>query len=318
MPQADPATHAYKLKDYKTDVHNDWCPGCGDFGILSALQQALFELEIPPHRITVVSGVGCSSKTPHFMGTYGFHTLHGRGLPVAAGLRLANHHQTVLAVGGDGDGYGIGAAHFIAAGRRNLDFTYVVFNNAVYGLTKGQSSPTLKKGLKTKSMSDRSIIEGVNPIALAISAGFTFVASSYALNVRHVKEIVKKAIRHRGSAFVDVYQTCPSYNDIHTKEWFAGKDRENAARLYDINEKGFDPEVRDPEDDAEKARKKAAGIAKSFEASDEGWPIGIFYHSTEPTFEDYLAERMTALQTRPLVDVDGAGRDVSPLVDAMR
>ena len=308
----------FKLKDYKTEVHNDWCPGCGDFGILSALQQALFELELPPHQVTIVAGVGCSSKTPHFVGSYGFHTLHGRGLPVAAGLRLANHRQTVVSVGGDGDGYGIGAAHFIAAGRRNLDFSYIVFNNAVYGLTKGQSSPTLKKGLKTKSMADRSITEGLNPIALAISAGFTFVASSYSLNVRHMKEIFKQAIRHPGSAMVDVYQTCPSYNDIHTKEWFAGKDRANATRLYDINEKGYDPTVADPSDETEKARKKAEGIAKSFEASDDGWPMGVFYRAVEPTYEEFLAERMTVLKEKTLVECDYAGRNIGSLVDEMR
>ncbi|MGH7162407.1 MAG: thiamine pyrophosphate-dependent enzyme, partial [Planctomycetota bacterium] len=314
QPKTEPRPQ-HQLKDYKTEVHNDWCPGCGDFGILSAMQQALFELQRPPHEVTIVSGVGCSSKTPHFIGTYGFHTLHGRGLPVAAGLRLANHRQTVIAVGGDGDGYGIGAAHFIAAGRRNLDFTYIVFNNAVYGLTKGQSSPTLKKGLKTKSMAERSITEGLNPIALAVSAGFTFVASSYSLNVRHMKELIKKAIDHKGSAFLDVYQTCPSYNDIHTKEWFAGKDRSNAPRLYDINEKGYDPDVKDPEDDAAKARKKGEAIAKSFEASDDGWPMGVFYRCLEPTYEDYLAERMPLLRERPLVECDAAGRPVDALID---
>jgi 2-oxoglutarate ferredoxin oxidoreductase subunit beta len=317
MPPPDAAT-PWKLKDYKTEVHNDWCPGCGDFGILSSLQQALFELRLPPHKVTIVSGVGCSSKTPHFVGAYGFHTLHGRGLPVAAGLRLANHGQTVIAVGGDGDGYGIGAAHFIAAGRRNLDFTYIVFNNAVYGLTKGQSSPTLKKGLRTKSMADPSITEGLNPIALAISAGFTFVASAYSLNVRHTKELIKQAIEHPGSAFLDVYQTCPSYNDIHTKEWFAGKDRGGRERLYDINQKGYDPLVRDPHDDAQKARKKAEGIAKSFEASDDGWPVGVFYRSLEPTYEAYLAERMPDLAKKPLVECDYSGRDVSALIDEMR
>lgn len=317
MPPPDAAAQ-WKLKDYKTEVHNDWCPGCGDFGILSSLQQALFELQLPPHRVTIVSGVGCSSKTPHFVGVYGFHTLHGRGLPVAAGLRLANHGQTVIAVGGDGDGYGIGAAHFIAAGRRNLDFTYIVFNNAVYGLTKGQSSPTLKKGLRTKSMADPAIAEGLNPIALAISAGFTFVASAYSLNVRHTKELFKQAIQHPGSAFLDVYQTCPSYNDIHTKEWFAGRDRGGRERLYDINAKGYDPLVRDPSSDAEKARKKAEGIARSFEASDDGWPVGVFYRSVEPTYEAHLAERMPDLKKKPLVECDYAGRDVTALVDEMR
>ncbi len=141
-----------ELKDYRTKVHNDWCPGCGDFGILNAVQMALFELKLEPHDVAIVSGIGCSGKTPHFVNTYGFHTLHGRSLPIATGIKLANTALTVVAVGGDGDGYGIGAGHFLNTGRRNLDFTYVVHDNQVYGLTKGQASPTLPKGERTKSM----------------------------------------------------------------------------------------------------------------------------------------------------------------------
>ena len=212
-----------ELKDFRTKVHNDWCPGCGDFGILNAVQMALFELKLEPHDVAIVSGIGCSGKTPHFVNTYGFHTLHGRSLPIATGIKLANTALTVVAVGGDGDGYGIGAGHFLNTGRRNLDFTYVVHDNQVYGLTKGQASPTLPKGLRTKSMPAPAIVEGINPLATAISAGYTFVARSYSLDVRHLKEILKAAILHRGSALVDVLQTCPTYNDINTKEWYAGR-----------------------------------------------------------------------------------------------
>jgi len=143
---------ALKLADYKTDVHNDWCPGCGDFGIVNALQMALAEMGIERDKATIFSGIGCSGKTSHFINTYGVHTLHGRVLTFAQGGKLANPEMTVVAVGGDGDGLGIGAGHFVAAGRRNVDMTYIIFDNGVYGLTKGQASPTLKLGEKTKSL----------------------------------------------------------------------------------------------------------------------------------------------------------------------
>src|SRR5438876_431918 len=139
------------LKDYKSDLHNDWCPGCGDFGILTGIQMALQQLQIEPDKLAVYSGIGCSGKTPHYINGYGFHTLHGRVLTVATGGRLSNTDLTVLALGGDGDGYGIGAGYFVGAGRRNADFAYIVHNNNVYGLTKGQASPTLSKGKKKKA-----------------------------------------------------------------------------------------------------------------------------------------------------------------------
>ncbi|MCC6180019.1 MAG: 2-oxoacid:ferredoxin oxidoreductase subunit beta, partial [Chloroflexi bacterium] len=209
-------------KDFKSEVHNNWCPGCGDFGIIASIQSALAQLAIPPHNVAVVSGIGCSGKAPHYFGTYGFHTLHGRAIPNATGMKLANLGLTVIAVGGDGDGFGIGSGYFLNAGRRNLDLTYIVFDNAVYGLTKGQGSPTLARGLKTKSMPEPAIQDGINPLALAISAGYTFVARGYALDVKHLTGLVAKAIAHKGTSFVDVLQTCPTYNDLYTKEWFQG------------------------------------------------------------------------------------------------
>src|SRR6476620_8750694 len=173
---------ALKLADYKTDVHNDWCPGCGDFGILNAIQMSLAEMQIPRHRAVIFSGIGCSGKTPHFINTYGIHTLHGRVLPF----------------GGDGDGLGIGAGHFVSAGRRNVDMTYIIFNNAVYGLTKGQAAPTLKLGMKTKSLSKPNVNNSVNPIALALVSGFTFIARGYSYDVRHLKDLIIAAVKHRG------------------------------------------------------------------------------------------------------------------------
>ena len=172
---------ALKLADYKTNVHNDWCAGCGDFGILNAIQMALSEMQIPPDRAAIFSGIGCSGKTPHFINTYGVHTLHGRVLPFAQGAKLANPELEIIAVGGDGDGLGIGAGHFVGAGRKNVDMPYILFNNAVYGLTKGQASPTLKLGEKTKSLAVPNANNSVNPIALALIAGFTFIARSYSV-----------------------------------------------------------------------------------------------------------------------------------------
>jgi 2-oxoglutarate ferredoxin oxidoreductase subunit beta len=306
-----------ELKDFRTKVHNDWCPGCGDFGILNALQMALFELKLEPHQVAIFSGIGCSGKTPHFVNTYGFHTLHGRVLPIATGAKLANTALTVVAVGGDGDGYGIGAGHFVNTGRRNLDFTYVVHNNGVYGLTKGQASPTLLKGLRTKSMPAAAIVEGINPLAMAISAGYTFVARSYALDVRHLKETLKAAVVHRGSALVDVLQTCPTYNDINTKEWYAGTDLSTKApRLYKLEDTGYDGNVKDPDSPDEVSQKKGVAITRSFEWG-EKIPIGLFYRIEQPTFEDMLASRMPAYKEVPLAKQDMYHRDVTPLLESL-
>jgi len=306
-----------ELKDFRTKVHNDWCPGCGDFGILNAVQMALFELKLEPHDVAIVSGIGCSGKTPHFVNTYGFHTLHGRSLPIATGIKLANTALTVVAVGGDGDGYGIGAGHFLNTGRRNLDFTYVVYDNQVYGLTKGQASPTLPKGQRTKSMSGPAIIEGINPLATAISAGYTFVARSYSLDIRHLKEILKAAILHRGSALVDVLQTCPTYNDINTKEWYVGTDlASKAPRLYKLEESGYDGNVKDPNNANEVNQMKGQAIIRSFEWG-EKIPIGVFYRIQEPTYEDMIARRMPAYKEVPLTKQDLYNRDTTSLFEAL-
>lgn len=306
-----------ELKQYKTAAFNDWCPGCGDFGILNAVQMALFDLQLEPHKVAIFSGIGCSSKTPHFINTYGFHTLHGRSLPTATGGKIANHELTVIAVGGDGDGYGIGAGHFVNTGRRNLDFTYIVYDNAVYGLTKGQASPTLHKGMKTKSMRSKSIVEGVNPIAVAVASGYTFVARSYALDIRHLKETIKAGILHKGSALIDVFQTCPTYNDINTKEWFAGQDLpDKQPRLYKLAERGYDGVVKNPEDVDEVNQKKANAIIKSFEWGDE-IPVGLFFKIDIPTYEDQLATNMTVLKSASFVKQDLYNRDVTPLLESL-
>lgn len=286
---------ALKIADYKTDVFVDWCPGCGNFGILAALQMALAELQLEPHHVVLVSGIGCSGKPPHFIRTYGVHTLHGRTLPFAQGIKMANPGLEVIAVGGDGDGLGIGAGHFVNAGRRNFDLTYLIHDNGVYGLTKGQASPTLQRGLKVKSIPKPNINEALNPIALAIASGYTFVARAYAYDTKHLKEIIKQAIQHKGLALVDILQPCPTYNDINTKEWYAGEDKKDPKtgkpqpRLYKLEETGFDPLVHDPSDEFVK---KAAAIDRGREWGDR-IPIGVFYkNELVPTFQDRVSQRI--------------------------
>ncbi len=311
-------TVEFKIKDYKAEIHNDWCPGCGDFGILTAIQTALMKLQIPSHRVAVVSGIGCSGKTPHYMQTYAFHTLHGRAMPSVTGLKLANPSLTVIGVGGDGDAYGIGAGHFVNGGRRNLDITYVVFNNDVYALTKGQASPTIQKGMKTKSMPEESITEALNPVALALACGYTFVARGYALDVKSLAELVAQGIQHRGSTLIDVLQTCPTYNDLHSKSWYEGKKPEQKGQspLYRLDQIDYDPVVHDPSNRLEIAQKKAQAILKSEDPERIG--IGIFYKCETLTYEDYLERKGRIRRDQPLAErQDIFQRDVTPLLDAL-
>src|SRR5260370_21601973 len=213
---------ALKLTDLKTDVHNDWCPGCGDFGIEASLKMALTEMPVDINKVALFSGIGCSSKLVHFTNAFGIHTLHGRVLGYAQGAKLANPDLEVIAVGGDGDGLGIGVGHFVHAGRRNIDMAYIIHDNGVYGLTKGQASPTLHLGMQTKSLSEPNINSNINPIMLALASGFTFIARSYADNTRHLKEMIKKALAHKAFARIDALQPCPTYNDIKTKKRYGG------------------------------------------------------------------------------------------------
>jgi 2-oxoglutarate ferredoxin oxidoreductase subunit beta len=285
---------------------------------------AMKELDLEPYNVVVVSGVGNASKTPHFIGVNGVHTLHGRVLPFAMGIKVANPGLEVIGVGGDGDGLGIGAGHFVNTGRRNIDMTYLLYNNGVYGLTKGQASPTLQIGLKTKSLPNPNINEAVNAVALAITSGYTFVARSYAFDVLHLKNIIKQSIQHKGLAFVECLQPCPTYNDIYTRDWYAGKDRETTdtnqikPRLYKLEETGFDPVVHD---ESEVFKKKMAGMEKAEEWY-ERIPIGVFYQNElETTFQERFAKRIPFYIENPpakqkLKDENGVSTvDLSELID---
>jgi 2-oxoglutarate ferredoxin oxidoreductase subunit beta len=210
-------------------VEPDWCPGCGDYGVLAAVQKALVELQIPQHEVATISGIGCSSNFPGFIETYGMHTLHGRSLPVATGVKMANHALTVLVTGGDGDGFGIGCGHFVHAMRRNVDLTYLVMDNQIYGLTTGQTSPTSRLAMKTKTTPFGNVERPVNPVALALAAGATYVARGFSADQKHLTELIKNAIEHKGFSFIDIFSPCVTYNHDNTVQWF----RPRVKRLED-------------------------------------------------------------------------------------
>jgi 2-oxoglutarate/2-oxoacid ferredoxin oxidoreductase subunit beta len=288
---------------------------------------ALAELDLEPHNVVVVSGVGNAAKTPHFVKANGVHTLHGRLLPFAMGIKVANPSLEVIGVGGDGDGLGIGAGHFVNTGRRNLDITYLIYNNGVYGLTKGQASPTLRLGMQTKALPNPNINQGVNAVALAIISGYTFVARSYAFDVMHLKDTIKEGIQHKGLALIDCLQPCPVYNDINTKDWYAGEDRKDPvtgkpqSRLYKLTETGFDPIVHN---ESETFQKKVAGLEKAQEWGDR-IPIGIFYkNEIESTFQDRLTKRISFYPQYPpakqqLKDENGVSNvDLSEFFDDLK
>ena len=256
------------MADLKGKVDPDWCPGCGDFGVLAAVQKALVELQIPKHEVATISGIGCSSNFPGFIDTYGMHTLHGRSLPVASGMKLANHGMTVLVTGGDGDGFGIGAGHFVHTMRRNLDLTYIVMDNQIYGLTTGQTSPTSRIGMKTKSMPFGNVDAPVNPLSLALAAGATFVARGFSADQKHLTELIKQAIQHKGFSFLDIFSPCVTYNHDNTFQWFR-------PRVKKLEENP----AYDPSD-------FQAAMEKSLLWGDE-IPIGLFFERTDvPTAHD--------------------------------
>jgi 2-oxoglutarate ferredoxin oxidoreductase subunit beta len=208
------------LKELKGKVDPDWCPGCGDFGVLAALQKALVDLQIQPYNVVTISGIGCSSNLPGYIETYGMHTLHGRALAVATGVKMANHDLTVVVTGGDGDGFGIGGNHFIHTMRRNVDLLYLAMDNQIYGLTTGQVSPTSRVGMKTKSTPFGSVEGPINPIALALAAGATFVARGFTGDQKHLTDLIKLGLEHKGFSFIDIFSPCVTYNLDNTYPWF--------------------------------------------------------------------------------------------------
>jgi len=225
------ATTAINLtpRDFKGKSDPDWCPGCGDFGVLNALQRAVAGLGFRPHEILAVSGIGCSSNLPGYFNAYGMHTLHGRSLAMATGAKMANHELKVIVTGGDGDGYGIGGNHFTHTARRNTDLTYIVMNNQIYGLTTGQVSPTSSLGMTTKSTPFGSVEQPINPITSAIMNGATFVARAYSGDVRHLTDLIQQGINHKGFSIIDVFSPCVTFNLVNNHDFF----KERVRKLED-------------------------------------------------------------------------------------
>lgn len=266
-------------EDYKVAEKPAWCPGCGNFPILRTVKEALAELDIPPHGVLLVSGIGQAAKLPHYLRCNTFNGLHGRALPVATGAKLANHDLQVIVTTGDGDCYGEGGNHFIHAMRRNVNIKVFVHDNQIYGLTKGQASPTSMEGMKTKVQTFGVLLEQLNPLALAIALDASFVARGFAGDGEYLKELMKEAITHKGFALLDILQPCVTFNKLNTFKWYR-------ERVYRI-----EPEY-NPEDRVE-------AFKRSLEWG-ERIPTGVIYRNERPLLE----ERIPILSEKPLVRQD--------------
>ena len=268
-----------RIEDYG-DYGTAWCPGCGNFAILKAVKQALVAAGLEPHQVLFISGIGQAAKAPHYLNANLFNGLHGRSLPVATGAKLANPNLTVIVESGDGCNYGEGGNHFLAAIRRNIDVTLLVHNNQVYGLTKGQASPTSELGFVTKAQPQGVFAEPFNPVAVAVAMHAGFVSRCFAGMIEHMADMIRKAIAHRGLSLVDILQPCPSFNKVNTWEWYS-------KRCYVI------PDDHD-------ASNWDAAMKLAYEWGDR-IPIGVIYRNDRTAFGDKFA----ILKEGPLV-----GREV--------
>jgi 2-oxoglutarate/2-oxoacid ferredoxin oxidoreductase subunit beta len=271
----DTPTAERTLDDYKSGVKPTWCPGCGDFGVLNAVYNALRTHGYAPENVVLVRGIGCSSRLPFFSSTYGFHTVHGRAMPIATGIKVANPELTVLALGGDGDAFAIGGGHFIHAARRNLDVCYVIMDNSIYGLTKGQTSPTSMVGFVTKTTPKGTPDRPVNPLQLAMACGATFVARAFSGKPKELAELIVQGIDHRGFALIDAYSPCPTFNKVNTFKYY----RDQAVELAS----GHDP--------------ADMGQAWAAAASEDPIYLGVLYRSLgEGSFEDHIQSARTGTE----------------------
>ncbi|OXS78621.1 2-oxoacid:ferredoxin oxidoreductase subunit beta [Domibacillus enclensis] len=225
---------ATTFKDFRNNVKPNWCPGCGDFSVQAAIQRAAANVGLSPEKLAVISGIGCSGRISGYINSYGLHGIHGRALPIAQGVKMANKDLTVIASGGDGDGFAIGMGHTIHAMRRNIDVTYIVMDNQIYGLTKGQTSPRSAAGFKTKSTPLGSIEQTLSPMQLAVTTGATFVAQSFSTDLKDLTAIIEAGIQHKGFSLINVFSPCVTYNKVNTYDWF----KENLTKLATIE--GYD------------------------------------------------------------------------------
>ncbi|CAH8770082.1 2-oxoacid:ferredoxin oxidoreductase subunit beta [Paenibacillus dendritiformis] len=208
------------FKEFRNNVKPNWCPGCGDFSIQAAIQRAAANVGLEPEQLAVVSGIGCSGRISGYINAYGFHGIHGRALPIAQGLKLANRELTVIASGGDGDGFAIGMGHTVHAIRRNVNITYIVMDNQIYGLTKGQTSPRSAVGFKTKSTPEGAIESTLSPLEIALASGATFVAQSFSSDLKQLTALIEAGIQHEGFSLINVFSPCVTFNKINTYDWF--------------------------------------------------------------------------------------------------
>lgn len=257
------------VKEFRNNVRPNWCPGCGDFAVQAGIQRALGNLDLEPENVALISGIGCSGRISGYLNVYGFHSTHGRSLPLAQGVKLANRDLTVIAAGGDGDGFGIGLNHFMHAVRRNMDITYVVMDNHIYGLTKGQHSPTSSFGFKAKTTPAGNIEHAISPLQVALAGGITFLAQGFSHEVNQLTQLIELAVKHRGFSLVNVFSPCVTYNKINTYEWY----KEHVVNLEQFSD--YDPTDR------------GAAVAKVTETN--GLCTGLIYEDkSTPPFEDLV------------------------------
>ncbi|AHD05875.1 2-oxoglutarate synthase subunit KorB [Paenibacillus larvae subsp. larvae DSM 25430] len=257
------------MKDFRNNVKPNWCPGCGDFSVQASIQRAAANVGLEPEQLAIISGIGCSGRISGYVNAYGLHGVHGRALPIAQGVKMANRELTVVAAGGDGDGFAIGMGHTVHAIRRNIDITYIVMDNQIYGLTKGQTSPRSGEGFKTKSTPQGSIETPLAPLEMALAAGATFVAQSFSSNLKQLTHVIEEGIKHKGFSIINVFSPCVTFNKVNTYDWF----KEHVVNLDDLPD--YDPSNR------------IQAMTKLMET--EGMLTGIIYQDTsKPSYEQLV------------------------------
>ncbi|MDB5085994.1 MAG: 2-oxoacid ferredoxin oxidoreductase [Bacilli bacterium] len=284
-----------KVIDFKYDKPT-WCPGCGDYTVLAAMQQACVGLGLEPEQVCCVSGIGCAGKIAQHFGGYGFHSLHGRSIPTATGIKLANQELVVIAAGGDGDGYGIGLGHSLHAMRRNIDITYIVMDNHIYGLTTGKLSPNSQKGFKTKTSPKGSAEDPIRPVEMAIVTGSSFVAQAFSGNVKQMVSIFEQGIKHKGFSLINVFSPCVTFNKVNTYDWF----KEHIVNMDE--DESFDPTNR------------MDALRRVHEV--ESVCTGVIYREERPAFHETM---LGASETAGVhLDLDLAEEEMQSLIDQFR
>ncbi|WP_379967440.1 2-oxoacid:ferredoxin oxidoreductase subunit beta [Ectobacillus sp. sgz5001026] len=269
------------FKDFRNDVKPNWCPGCGDYSVQAAIQRAAANAGLEPDNMAIISGIGCSGRISGYINTYGVHGIHGRALPIAQGLKMANRDLKVIAAGGDGDGFAIGTGHTIHAMRRNIDITYIVMDNQIYGLTKGQTSPLSDVGFKTKSTPQGSIEAPLSAMQVALTSGVTFLAQSFSSDLKELTQLIEAGINHKGFSLINVFSPCVTYNKVNTYDWF----KENLVKLSDVE--GYDPTNR--------------ALAMQTLMQNQGRVTGLIYQNAgQPSYQ----ELVKGYSETPLVNAD--------------